>query len=54
VWQLLGRAWASGAEASVLLEWDAEIPSFDVVHQELLRAHDFIQPAKPSSLQRVA
>lgn len=54
VWQLLGRAWAGGAEASVLLEWDAEIPSFDVVHQELLRAHDFIQPAKPSSLQRVA
>lgn len=54
VWKLLGRAWASGAEASVLLEWDAEIPSFDVVHQELLRAHDFIQPAKPSSLQRVA
>jgi hypothetical protein len=27
---------------SVLLEWDAEIPSFEQTHQEALRAKEFI------------
>ena len=26
----------------MLLEWDAEIPSFPEVHREALRAHDFV------------
>jgi uncharacterized protein (UPF0276 family) len=34
VWQLLRRARELGAKAPVLLEWDAEIPEFDVVHAE--------------------
>jgi uncharacterized protein (UPF0276 family) len=38
VWQLLGRACELGAKAPVLLEWDAEIPAFDVVHAEALKA----------------
>lgn len=29
----------------VLLEWDAEIPAFDVVHAEALRAREFIERA---------
>jgi uncharacterized protein (UPF0276 family) len=40
VWDLLVEARALGANASVLLEWDSEIPPFDVVHREALRAED--------------
>ena len=42
VWQLLGQAYRRGGGASVLLEWDAEIPSFEVTHAEALRAHAHI------------
>jgi uncharacterized protein len=38
VWRLLARARELGASAPVLLEWDAEIPAFDVVLAEALRA----------------
>ncbi len=39
VWELLTDAYRRGCTAPVLLEWDAEIPSFDVVHAEALRAN---------------
>jgi uncharacterized protein len=42
VWSLLGRARELGADAPVLLEWDAEIPSFDVVHAEAERARRYL------------
>jgi len=42
VWQLLGEAFRLGADASVLLEWDAEIPGFEVVHREVMKAQAFI------------
>jgi uncharacterized protein len=42
VWRLLGEAWKRAGGASVLLEWDAEIPSFEVTHAEALRAKEFI------------
>jgi len=38
VWRLLDEARALGADAPVLLEWDADIPPFDVVHADALRA----------------
>ena len=38
VWDLLGRAWRRCGGASVLLEWDADIPDFPTVHAEALRA----------------
>jgi uncharacterized protein (UPF0276 family) len=38
VWALLHEAFALGANASVLLEWDAEIPDFETVQREALRA----------------
>jgi len=43
VWRLLGDAHRRAAGVSVLLEWDAEIPPFDVTHAEALRARDFIE-----------
>jgi uncharacterized protein (UPF0276 family) len=42
VWHLLSTAWQRAGGASVLLEWDAEIPSFEVTHAEALRAREFI------------
>jgi uncharacterized protein (UPF0276 family) len=43
VWRLLGQAHARAGGASVLLEWDAEIPAFDATHAEALRAKEFIR-----------
>jgi len=45
VWQLLGEAWRRAGGVSVLLEWDAEIPSFEDTHAEALRARRFIGAA---------
>lgn len=42
VWHLLGEAHARAGGVSVLLEWDAEIPSFEATHAEALRAREFI------------
>ena len=42
VWRLLGEAYRRANGVSVLLEWDAEIPSFEETHREALRARDFI------------
>ena len=42
VWSLLADARALGANAPVLLEWDAEIPPLAVVHAEALRARQFL------------
>ena len=46
VWNLLGRMYARTGGASVLLEWDAEIPSFEEVHAEALRAETAILRAQ--------
>ena len=43
VWQLLAEAWQLGARAPVLLEWDADIPQFEQVHAEALRAKDVLK-----------
>jgi uncharacterized protein (UPF0276 family) len=42
VWRLLATAHERAHGASVLLEWDAEIPSFEVTHAEALRAREFM------------
>ena len=42
VWQLLGKAHAMGAHAPVLLEWDADIPPFEEVHADALRAREVL------------
>jgi uncharacterized protein (UPF0276 family) len=45
VWELLAEARALGADASVLLEWDAEIPALAVVQAEAMRADDVLRAA---------
>ena len=42
VWQLLTAAHRRSSGVPVLLEWDAEIPSFHETHAEALRAREFI------------
>jgi uncharacterized protein len=42
VWELLALAHRRAAGVPILLEWDAEIPAFEVVHREALRARELI------------
>ena len=46
VWKLLGEAHRRAGGASTLLEWDAEIPSFEETHADALRAKEFIGAAR--------
>jgi uncharacterized protein len=46
VWRLLAQAHRASA-ASILLEWDAEIPSFAETHAEALRARQFVATPVP-------
>ena len=42
VWELFRRAYGLCGGASALLEWDAQIPEFPVLHAEILKARKFI------------
>jgi len=44
VWRLFGEVHRRAGGVSTLLEWDAEIPSFEETHAEALRARSFIAP----------
>jgi uncharacterized protein (UPF0276 family) len=43
VWELFRYAWQKTNGVSTLLEWDGDVPEFDVVHQEVLRAKAYMQ-----------
>jgi uncharacterized protein len=45
VWRLFGAAYERSGGASVLLEWDAEIPSFEETYADALRAREFVKGA---------
>ena len=47
VWELLGDAYRRSGGASVLLEWDAEIPPLDDVYAEACKAHAYLRHAAP-------
>lgn len=42
VWELFRMAWQRTGGASTLLEWDGNVPSFERVHEEVLRAREFM------------
>jgi hypothetical protein len=44
VWELYRRAHHATGGVSTLLEWDARIPEFPVVHAEVLKAKQFMGP----------
>ncbi len=45
VWQLYARAIERAGPTATLLEWDDNIPSFEEVHAEALKANRFLQAA---------
>jgi hypothetical protein len=45
VWRLYGRAIERCGPTATLLEWDDNIPSFDEVHAEALKANKFLKAA---------
>ncbi len=47
VWELLAVAHQRSGGASILLEWDAEIPSFEEVYEEAMRAKRFRPSVRP-------
>ncbi|QDV69688.1 hypothetical protein Poly24_34050 [Rosistilla carotiformis] len=50
VWELFRYAYQRGIRASTLLEWDANIPEFDVLHAEVLKAKAYLSSAQAEPL----
>ena len=50
VWKLYSHATRLCGVTATLLEWDDKIPSFDEVHNEALKANEFIDGAKKAAL----
>lgn len=50
VWDLYRRAIARCGPTATLLEWDDNIPSFEEVHREALKANRFLEKTSPSPL----
>lgn len=51
VWELFRYAYQIGIRASTLLEWDANIPEFDVLHAEVLKAKEYLRSAQQTASQ---
>jgi uncharacterized protein (UPF0276 family) len=49
VWKMYAHATRQCGVSATLLEWDDKIPSFDEVHNEALKANEFIDGAKKAS-----
>lgn len=49
VWPLYRLAWDRTQGASTLLEWDGDVPAFERVYAELMRARDFIVDQLPQA-----
>jgi uncharacterized protein len=47
VWDLYAQANAYSGGRATLLEWDDDIPTFDVVHAEVLKAQTLLNAARP-------
>ncbi len=52
VWKLFNLAWHLTGGVSTSLEWDGNIPSFQVYHQELLKAKQFMQALPKDGLSK--
>jgi uncharacterized protein (UPF0276 family) len=44
VWKLFQMTYQLANEASILLEWDGNIPEFDVYHSELMKSKKYMNP----------
>jgi uncharacterized protein (UPF0276 family) len=52
VWELYRLARRLTGDVSTLLEWDAKIPEFSVVHAEVLKARDCFEPGRVGANMR--
>jgi uncharacterized protein (UPF0276 family) len=43
VWELFRVGWQRSKGASTLLEWDGDVPSFQDLHEEVLKARNFME-----------
>lgn len=43
VWELFRMAWQRTNGVATLLEWDGDVPAFEDLHKEVLKARDFMQ-----------
>jgi len=50
VWQLYAHATKLCGVTATLLEWDDKIPSFDEVHDEALKANEYIAQAREAKI----
>lgn len=48
VWELYRQAWARTGPVASLYEWDEDIPAFEVLHQEALRAREYRDTLVPA------
>ena len=44
VWKLFQMTYQLASEAAILLEWDGNIPAFDVYHAELMKSKKYMDP----------
>ncbi|MDR6443957.1 uncharacterized protein (UPF0276 family) [Paraburkholderia terricola] len=51
VWQLFRLAWQRSEQAATLLEWDGDVPAFERVHAELMRARQIIDGDAPAEVE---
>ena len=54
VWELFHHAWRGTGGASTLLEWDGNIPEFEVYHAELLKARQFMDSLEAAKAETKA
>jgi len=54
VWRLYGRAVERCGPTATLLEWDDNIPSFDEVHAEALKATKFLKAAADAAAENAS
>ena len=54
VWKLFNLAYQLVGENSILLEWDGNIPEFDVYHNELLKAEKYMAETMPDFVESQA
>jgi hypothetical protein len=47
VWELYRRAWQRTGPTATLYEWDEDVPAFDVVHAEALKARRYRESRAP-------
>lgn len=53
VWKLFQLAWQRTGGVATLLEWDGNIPEFDVYHAELLKARKFMSEHADFQVEKV-